>query len=130
MQPELIADYRCEVGENPLWHPDEQKLYWTDIPRGHLFRYDPATDEHERCYDGPPVGGFTLQEDGALALFMERGAVRTWRDGFIDTIVEDIPRERTSRFNDVIADPKGRVFGGTMSTENQLGRLYRVEPDG
>lgn len=130
MQPELIADYQCEVGENPLWHPEEGRLYWTDIPRGRLFRYDPATGEHQQCYDGPPVGGFTLQEDGALALFMARGAVRTWRDGFLDTIVEDIPRERTSRFNDVIADPEGRVFGGTISTEEQLGRLYRIDPDG
>ena len=130
MEPEIIADYQCEVGENPLWHPDERKLYWTDIPRGRLFRYDPATDEHEPCYDGDPVGGFTLQEDGTLALFMSRGAVRIWRDGFLKTIIEDIPRERTSRFNDVIADPEGRVFGGTISTEDQLGRLYRIDTDG
>jgi D-xylonolactonase len=130
MDPELIADYPCEVGENPLWHPDEQKLYWTDIPRGRLFRYDPDSGEHERCYEGPPVGGVTLQEDGALALFMARGAIRIWRDGFVRTIVDDIPRERSSRFNDVIADPEGRVFAGTMSTEDQLGRLYRIDPDG
>ena len=25
MQPEMIADYACVVGENPLWHPDEQR---------------------------------------------------------------------------------------------------------
>jgi len=34
---ELIADYACETGENPLWHPTEQKLYWCDIPRGRIF---------------------------------------------------------------------------------------------
>ncbi|HEY9529541.1 MAG TPA: hypothetical protein VIR02_20795, partial [Anaerolineales bacterium] len=38
MQPELIADYQCQIGENPLWHPLEHCLYWTDIPRGRLFR--------------------------------------------------------------------------------------------
>lgn len=130
MEPEMIADYRCKVGENPLWHPDEEKVYWVDIPRGRLFRYDPATDQHEQCHQDDPIGGFTIQENGDLLLFMARGAVRTWRDGIGETIIEDIPRERESRFNDVIADPDGRVYCGTMSTPDQLGRLYRLDPDG
>ena len=70
MQPELIADYSCHTGENPLWHPLERRLYWTDIPRGRLYRYAPATGAHEECYRGDPVGGFTVQSDGALLLFM------------------------------------------------------------
>ena len=113
--PELIADHQCECGENPLWHPAEKRLYWVDIPTGRMFRYDPATGAHEQCYAGEVVGGFTVQEDGALLLFMARGAVRAWRDGFLGTAVPEIPRERESRFNDVIADPLGAVFGGTMA---------------
>ncbi|GAG21164.1 unnamed protein product, partial [marine sediment metagenome] len=34
MRPELIADYECVTGEGPLWHPDEGRLYWVDIPKG------------------------------------------------------------------------------------------------
>jgi sugar lactone lactonase YvrE len=49
-EPEPIADYACETGENPLWHPIERRLYWCDIPNGRLFRYDPATGTHEQCY--------------------------------------------------------------------------------
>lgn len=130
MEPELIADYACHTGENPLWHPDEQRLYWTDIPAGKLFRYDPATGEHEVCYEGEVVGGFTVQADGALLLFMARGAVKTWRDGEMTPIIEEIPDERDNRFNDVIADPAGRVFCGVMSTPDRAGRLYRLDPDG
>jgi D-xylonolactonase len=76
------------------------------------------------------VGGFTIQADGKLLLFMERGAIRTWKNGFQETIVPEIPEERNSRFNDVIADPEGRVFCGTMPTRERLGRLYRLDPDG
>ena len=130
MQLELIADYQCHTGKNPLWHPLERRLYWTDIPRGRIFRYDPATGQHEQCYNGDPVGGFTIQTDGALLLFMARGAIAAWRDGRLDYIVEEVPAERDGRFNDVIADPAGRVFCGTMPTPEHLGRLYRLDTDG
>ncbi len=130
MEPELIADYACVTGEGPLWHPMEKRVYWVDIPLGKMFRYDPATGYHEQCYQGEPIGGFTVQADGSLCLFMARGAVKIWRDGFVKTIIEEIPDERTTRFNDVIADPMGRVYCGTMPTKERLGRLYRLDPDG
>jgi D-xylonolactonase len=129
MEPELIADYQCVVGEGPLWHPQEQKLYWCDILTGRMFRYDPQTGTHEQFYSGDVVGGFTFQDDGALLLFMARGAVKIWRDGTLETILDEIPDERETRFNDVFADPKGRVFCGTMPTQARLGRLYRLDPD-
>ncbi len=130
MKPELIADYECVVGEGPLWHPTEQRLYWTDIPTGRIFRYDPATGTHEQCYQGEVVGGFTIQADGALLLFMAQGAIKVWRESELTTIIDEIPDERESRFNDVIADPAGRVFCGTMPTEDRPGRLYRLDTDG
>ena len=37
MQPEVIADYACELGENPLWHPLEKAVYWCDITAGRIF---------------------------------------------------------------------------------------------
>lgn len=130
MKPELIADYNCKVGEGPLWHPDEKRLYWVDIPNGRLFRYDPATGEHEMCYEGRPIGGFTLQADGALLFFMDKGTVMVWHNGKMETIITDIPAERGTRFNDVIADPAGRVFCGTMPTQKRSGRLYRLDVEG
>ncbi|MBN1639992.1 MAG: SMP-30/gluconolactonase/LRE family protein [Anaerolineae bacterium] len=130
MIPELIADYRCRTGEGPLWHADEQRLYWCDIPAGRIFRFTPATGLHELCYEGDIVGGFTIQADGALLLFGARGAIVVWREGTLTTVRDEIPEERETRFNDVIADPEGRVFCGTMSTPDRPGRLYRLDPDG
>lgn len=117
----------------PLWHPDQEVVYWTDILRGDLFRYDPASDEYEQTLDyAGDIGGFTVQDDGDLLLFLDRGTIRPWNDetGLGAPIVDEIPAERDSRFNDVIADPRGRIYAGTMPTDDRGGRLYRLDTDG
>ncbi len=128
--PELIADVRCVVGEGPLWHAAEGKLYWGDIVGQTLYRYEPGTGTHETVFVGETVGGFTIQADGALLLFGAGGSIRIWRAGVLETVVAEIPAERAGRFNDVIADPEGRVFCGTMPSSGELGRLYRLDRDG
>src|SRR6185437_6745115 len=129
-KPELIADYRCHTGENPLWHPTERRLYWTDIPTGRMFRYDPASDVHEQIYSGRQVGGFTFQQEGGLLLFMDKGTIAHLRDGVLTESLAGIPSEKNSRFNDVIATPSGAVFCGTMSSDDGKGKLYRLDPNG
>lgn len=132
MKLDLIADYHCQIGENPLWHPQEKRLYWTDITSGKLFRYAPATQRHEVIYHGASVGGFTIQIDGSLLLFMESGRIARWRAGRLSDVRSASPAELDSRFNDVISDPRGRVFCGTVSIPagERPGRLYRLDPDG
>lgn len=128
--PSIIADYQCHNAEGPLWHALEERLYWSDLTTGRLFRYDYASKTHEQIYSGEAVGGFTIQQDGSLLLFKARGAIERWQEGKITTLIPEIPDERETRFNDVIADPAGRVFCGTMPAPNRLGRLYRLDTDG
>ena len=126
-----VVDGRFEIGEGPLWHVADERLYWTDIPAGHLHRYDPETGDVERFYEGESVGGFTIQSDGSLALFLTEGHVAVLRDGDMETVIDGIAGEEGMRFNDVIADPQGRVFAGTMDMDDfSVGRLYRIDPDG
>jgi D-xylonolactonase len=97
-----------------------------------MFRYDPATGEHEIWYEGENAGSFTIQPDGALLVFGFFGAIRLYRDGEWVTLHDKLPGEERARFNDLIADPAGRVFCGTMPIEEgaPAGRLYRLELDG
>jgi len=132
MHPEMLADYPCACGENPLWHPLEKRLYWTDIPAGKIYWYEPATGNHQLALETPGdmIGGFTFQPDGQLLLFMSRGAIRLWGGGPLKTLRDHLPGEEDSRFNDVIADPVGRVYCGTMSSKKGKGSLYRLDTDG
>jgi sugar lactone lactonase YvrE len=130
MEPVLVADYGCMVGENPLWNPIEKKLYWVDIPVGRIYRYDPVTEKSEIFFSGAATGGFTFQKDGSLLLFMEKGAIGILRDNCLDMIYESLPGEEDSRFNDVIADPMGGVYCGTMPSKSHLASLYHLEKDG
>ena len=131
MQPELIADYACVTGEGPLWHPMERRLYWGDIPQGRLFRYNPYTRHHEQIYEGRVVGGYTIQADGSLLLFMDRCSIAVLRNGDLDFVVDQIDDQVDNRFNDVITDPAGRVFCGTMpGPDGRPATLYRMDTDG
>lgn len=134
MTHQVVVDFSCTVGEGPVWHPDQGRLYWTDILAGRLFWYEPGSGKSQLCYEGRTVGGFTLQADNSLLLFMDKGTVAVWDDGqIVQTIVHTIPAEIKQRFNDVTADPEGRVFAGTMpfdNVEQRSGRLYRLDRDG
>ena len=130
--PVLVADTRCLTGEGPMWHPTERAVYWVDIPEGLLYRFDVATGTYAVVYraDGM-LGGYTFQADGGILTFESKGAIHVVRNGKIErTIHADIPAEREGRFNDVIADPEGRVFCGTMPIGDRPGKLYRLDRDG
>ena len=129
VNPEVVVNCACRTGESPIWHPDERCLYWVDIPAAKLFRFCPQKGETVVFDTGSRVGGFTIHEDGRLLLFMAEGTVKLWQDSAMETVIEKLPEERGNRFNDVIADPEGRVFCGVMSTRRRRGRLYRLDPD-
>ncbi|HSW45791.1 MAG TPA: SMP-30/gluconolactonase/LRE family protein [Phycisphaerae bacterium] len=128
-RPEPVANYHCHTGENPLWDDERQVVYWTDIPKGRLFRYDARTGEHRQIYSGEPVGGFTLQKDGSLLLFQVNKFSLMRPDGGTRILVEGIDDDMV-RFNDVIADPRGRVYAGTIGKNSRSGGLYLIATDG
>jgi len=125
-----VANYHCVVGENPLWNEREGRIYWEDIDTGRLFRADHESLEHECFYRGEVIGGFTFQEDGSLLLFeADRIASLNPETGRRVVLKEGIDSDM-ERFNDVIADPRGRVFAGSIGRTRESGGLYRVDLDG
>lgn len=125
----LCNDHRSQLAECPIWHPLEDCLYWTDIDERRLLRFPGTGGGVEVVCQDCLIGGFTLQTDGSLLLFMDHGTVGRYADGELERGVLSLTGI-SGRFNDVIADPNGRVFCGTMSDTDEPGQLYRLNRDG
>ena len=124
----IAADINCQLAENPLWDAEKQCVYWTDIPAGKIFALDYKTNQHRIVYEGEPVGGFTIQKNGDLLLFRSKDIVFLNAQNRISKL-RDFSDEGFRRFNDVIADPRGRVFAGSIGMHPQ-GGVYRLDPNG
>jgi D-xylonolactonase len=128
---EPVVSCACVLGEGPVWHPAEKRLYWLDIRRGRVLAYDPSANDSTIIYEGEKVGGMTVQADGSLLLLGSQGGIACMRGGKVHRLppIKD-SYEQGRRFNDAVADPAGRVYAGTMSEGDKTGRLYRIDPDG
>jgi sugar lactone lactonase YvrE len=125
-----VAVARCDaLGESPFWHPDEQCLYWVDIPAMSVRRWDPA---------GGDVQDWVLpQEPGCIAPAASGGLVLGLRDGIyrgrhwggpLEAVVR-FQHGAHSRFNDGKADPVGRFWAGTYYEPKDARKadLYSVD---
>ena len=129
---EWVVDLPMPVGTAPLWHAAAQRLYWSDLAAGILYSLDPATGEVRKCLeDGRPIGGITVQADGALLLFRDQANIVVWRDDHIaSTVIQSIADFRRTQFTGAVAAPCGRVFCATRSDLNHPGRLFCLDLNG
>jgi D-xylonolactonase len=125
-QAALVGPTECQIGENPLWHPEAGIVFFLDISAGTIFAYTPATGECRPFSRGRVTGGMVLQEDSTLLLFQDGCISVLGLDGVQRGVASGLCPSN-ERFNDVIADPEGRVFVGALGGS---GRLFRIDTDG
>lgn len=129
----LVLDVRAELGEGPVWDPANACVYFVDILRGLVHRFDPST-RASRVYDvGRPVGSLALTERGDLILAVQSGFARLDIVSGQTTRIADVdPNRPDLRMNDGKCDAAGRFWAGTMAFDERhgAGALYRLDPDG
>jgi sugar lactone lactonase YvrE len=108
-----------ELGESPFWHPEEQRLYWVDIPARQIFRCDVATGAVENwampSEPGCIAPARTNGQASGLIIAMRSGIYRARLWGGELQRLSPAPYDpATTRFNDGKADPLGRFWAGTM----------------
>lgn len=126
---EHVLAAQCTLGEGPVWHATEQKLYWVDIPEGKVHTYHPESGAHQSFKLSDTMAALGICANGGFVV-ADRKRFAFW-DGSsedLDPIVEvesDIPQ---NRFNDGAMDPQGRFWVGTMGPDFG-GSLYRLNHD-
>lgn len=101
------------TGESPFWHPQEQRLYWVDIPGMRVHRWGPGSGARESWQLAQEPGCIAPVAGGGLVLALRDGIyrARSW-GGALEPIVR-FRHGKTTRFNDGKADPVGRFWAGT-----------------
>jgi sugar lactone lactonase YvrE len=131
----LIASQN-RLGEGPLWHPDEQALYWVDIEDQRVERYQPAGGLRTSVHFPLAVTALGLRQSGGFITATDKG-FGYW-DGRTSqiTLFHNPEKDRPeNRFNDGAVGPDGCFWAGTMRSGPQdesiaPGALYRLEADG
>jgi sugar lactone lactonase YvrE len=133
MQAELIVDARNAVGECPVWVPEENALYWVDIPAGGLQRWSAETG-HVHAWRAPQMlACIARHRDGGWVAGMESGFfhLHPHNDGSLDSnLLAPVEHARTDmRLNDGRCDRQGRFWAGSMvlnmGANAADGTLYR-----
>lgn len=133
--PRLLWQLGAELGEGPLWLPEQQRLYFVNLIPGVLHAYDADGATHSWqlptsiCWIVPRLDG-----DGFMA-GLKDGIVRLWLQPelqieYLHKPVQDRPGVR---LNDAKADPYGRLWAGTLNGNDKSrpdGQLFRLDPDG
>ena len=119
------------LGEGPVWDDCRGELIRVDISGRLVHRWSPTTGLATSFTTPGDVGAAVLCEDGALILAVE---LELWR---VDAAGEwmflaEAEATPSVRFNDCRADPRGRLWAGTLHRERQAGAaaLYRLDSGG
>jgi len=115
VSPTPIWELEAELGEGPVWVERDSALWFVDIKKRLIHRYDPA-DGSKRSWSSPQQVGFLFPaEGGGFVAGLQSGLYRfDETSGAFDPIVEVEPDRPTNRLNDGVVDPQGRLWFGTM----------------
>lgn len=130
LKAELILDAKSDLGEGAIWHPKEKKLYWVDINRGLLHRYDPATGLNGTTELGQKAGTVVPTNKGNAIVALHDGIyLYRFASGKLKLLQPNPEKSTTgNRFNDGKCDPAGRFWVGTIGPDNSAA-LYRMDAD-
>jgi len=124
--PICVWPLGCELGEGPLWW--ESALWFTDIKRKTVHRFDPETGNGD-SWQAPSEVGFLAPLDAHRFIAGAKTGLYEFAPGTGDfTRIRQVEPDRPfNRLNDGAVDPQGRLWFGSMDDgESQPGgQLYR-----
>ncbi|TFG63430.1 MAG: SMP-30/gluconolactonase/LRE family protein [Spirochaetales bacterium] len=128
---EHIYASQSEIGEAPLWVPEEESLYWTDTQSNSIWRMRLTDGAVIRWRVSLPVTALMRREGDGFLLVTKTG-LAFWesRTNVCELIANPLAGRTHLSFNDGVIDRQGRLITGTMNHVKLSppdGCLYRLD---
>ena len=116
MDIEVVLDAGATIGESPTWAAAENALYWIDVKKPALYRFDPATGSQRSWPMPSDIGAFALVADPAGAVVaLRQGIFRLdFMSGSLMRVAPPPFDPALFRFNEGACDAAGRFWVGVM----------------
>ncbi|NNN15589.1 MAG: SMP-30/gluconolactonase/LRE family protein [Acidimicrobiaceae bacterium] len=130
----LEVAFRCDaqLGETPVWSPEDEILYWIDIEGRAVNAYSP-TGGVKSGFEVPELIGCIGLAPTGFVLAIGGDIVRSGPDGTpMEMTHTQVFEDERVRFNDGRVDRYGRLYVGTMDLRERdpLGGMYLINSDG
>lgn len=126
-EAQAVWEVGAQLGEGPVWDERDSALWFTDIKRRQVHRFDPGSGDR-RSWDSPQQVGFIFPAtSGGFIAGLQSGLHRfDPGEGTFRLLAEVEPDRPDNRLNDGVVDPLGRLWFGTMddSEREKSGAYY------
>jgi sugar lactone lactonase YvrE len=132
---EHVLEVRNVIGEGPVWHSQEECLYWVNfIEQFRILRFSPQTRHMDVFETGVPVMALGVRKAGGFIAATGKG-IATWdaQRKTLEPFCDPLAGRTGFRFNDAATDSQGRFWVGTLNDANPKepdGELFCVQGDG
>jgi len=118
------------LGEGPAWDPARRFLWFVDIKKRRVHRFDPVAASVQ-VWPAPSEVGWVLPCDGGKHVVGLREGLALFDagDGSFEPLVAVEPGLPGNRLNDATVAPDGSIWFGTMDDgeSEASGRVYRFD---
>jgi sugar lactone lactonase YvrE len=132
---ECVLKIRSILGESPIWDERQGRLYWLDLRKPQIYRFDPESGRNAKVKADLRgyVGGLVQRRDGGLVAVDHRGIFAVdGKTGRLRSIAKPAKDMRKIWFNDAKCDRQGNLWAGVGDRKEArpLGILYRIDAKG
>lgn len=133
-EPFSVWPLRAMLGEGPVWDKDAQHLWFVDIERHRIHRFDPA-DGATRSWDTPEFPSFIFSAGGGSMLVGLQSGLNRFdpETGAFTLLLAPEPERTGNRLNDAGVGPDGTLWFGSMNLDHRQppsGAFYRLDAAG
>ena len=136
LTPQLLWPLGAELGEGPMWHAAQQRLYFVDLKGHTLHGYDAADGARHSWPMPAEICWLIARRDGdGFMAGVGNDIVRLWLEPAlrIEKVASPVAAQPGVRLNDAKADAAGNLWTGSMHDSEVTrpdGKLFRLAADG